>query len=131
MSAIAVAADGAIYVSGTKVNDYLQQAVLTAFSPAGEPRWKRTLGGDYFDSAWGVAVNMAGDVVLAGEKFGQAFAASFTSGGTPRWTRTLPTYPTSPVYAAVDPTGDLLLAGTIYTSAARSHFDGYLAKFAD
>ncbi len=130
VSRIAVAADGAIYVSGTKMDD-LQEVVLTAFSPAGEPRWKRMLGGDYSDYGWGVAVNMAGDVVLTGDKFGQPFAASFTSGGTPRWTRSLPTYPTSPVYAAVDPAGDLLLAGTIYTSAARGHLDGYLAKFSD
>lgn len=130
VSGIAVAGDGAIYVSGTKMDD-LQQAFLAAFSPAGEPRWKRTPGGDYSDYGWGVAVNMAGDVVLTGDKFGQPFAASYTSGGTPQWTMTLPTPSGYSVHAAFDSAGDLLLAGSLFVSNSRGFIDGYLAKFAD
>ena len=130
VSRIAVAADGAIYVSGTKMDD-LQQVVLTAFSPAREPRWKRMLGGDYSDYGWGVAVNMAGDVVLTGDKFGQPFAASYTSGGTPQWTMMLPTPSGYSVHVAFDSAGDLLLAGSLFVSDSRGFIDGYLAKFAD
>jgi len=128
--AIAIAADGAIYLVGTQPGAalYTTRGFLAAFSPTGLPRWKRTFGGDFVDEGTGVAVDAAGHVVITGQKFGQQFVASYTSAGTLQWTRTLATL-IDYHFPAFDPNGNLFVAGTILTPPARNLYDGYLAKF--
>lgn len=128
VNGIAVAADGTIYAVGTDQN---VAGFLAAFSPAGLMQWKVAIGRLYRDEGGQIGIDAAGNVVVTGIKALLPFVGSYTATGTPRWARTLPTnYNYSPALA-LDPGGNVLVAGTYDVPEARGLLDGYLVKFAE
>ena len=128
VNGIAVAADGTIYAVGTDQN---VAGFLAAFSPAGLMQWKVAIGRLYRDEGGQIGIDAAGNLVVTGIKALLPFVGSYTATGTPRWTRTLPTnYNYSPALA-LDPGGNVLVAGTYDVPEARGLLDGYLVKFAE
>ena len=91
-SAIAIAPDGTIYVSGITFSFDVDQgdAFLVSFSPGGTLNWQRTWGGPFFDVARGVAVATDGGIFITGETVftaNAAFAVKFAADGSVIWQR--------------------------------------------
>ena len=91
-SAIAIAADGTIYVAGITFSFDVDQgdAFLVSFTSSGALNWQRTWGGPFFDVARGVAVATDGNVFITGETLftaNAAFLVKFDNGGTVVWQR--------------------------------------------
>jgi hypothetical protein len=61
----------------TNAGDNLDTFVCK-FDPAGNPLWAKRAGSPNLDLAWGIAVNTAGDIYLAGEFQASAVFDSFT-----------------------------------------------------
>ena len=68
-SAIAIATDGTIYVTGVTSSFDVGQgdAFLLSFTPGGTLNWQRTWGGEFFDAARDVAVATDGGIYISGE----------------------------------------------------------------
>lgn len=131
---VAVASDGTIYLAGSEYGASTRSlwAFLAAYSPAGDQRWKRSVGGGPSDGD-GVAIDKDGNVVVT---LGTSFAASYTADGGFRWKmRLADLFP--PLRPAFDPTGNLFLATRInlffagHVPTNVRGYDGYVAKFGD
>ena len=91
-TAIAVAANGTVYVTGITFSFSVDQgdAFLLSFSPAGTLNWQLTWGGPFFDVARGVAVATDGDIFITGETLfnaNAAFLVKFAADGSVVWER--------------------------------------------
>ncbi|MBN1670582.1 MAG: SBBP repeat-containing protein [Kiritimatiellae bacterium] len=89
------ATDGAFF-GGTNAGS--PDCFLTAFDANGDPQWSQIWGSDWDDSAYGVCVDPAGSVYVAGETFGSfhgqtntgnsdLFLSKFDSSGNWQWSR--------------------------------------------
>jgi hypothetical protein len=91
-SALAVAADGTIYVAGVTFSFTVGQgdAFLLSFTPGGILNWQRTWGGEFFDAARDVAVATDGGIFISGETIftaNSAFLVKFAADGSVIWER--------------------------------------------
>jgi hypothetical protein len=90
--AIAVAANGIIYVTGFTSSFGAGQgdAFLLSFTPGGALIWQRTWGGQFFDIAHGVAVATDGGIYISGDTIfsaNSAFLVKFSANGSVIWER--------------------------------------------
>ena len=138
---VAVDAKGNVYVTGhfqgetarfgdvevKGAGDY--DAYLACYSPEGQLRWVRTAGGKGYDYGHGVAVDPAGDVVIAGALAGRAeidgrtldsgkgsglFCAKYSSEGELRWARVSEGLAGASAHGvAVDAQGRIVIAGLV------------------
>lgn len=130
-SGVAVDAAGNVIVVGDTDGDYGgpnkgdSDAFVTKIGSSGTPLWKHQFGTDVWDFASGVAVDSAGDIIIAGVTDGDldgpsagnadAFVVKLGSDGSPVWTRQFGTTENDYVYdVAVDSDDNILVAG--YTS---------------
>lgn len=137
-TAVAVATDGSVYVTGLAfTND--SDAVLLKFSPAGALLWERTWGGDQQESGAAVAVAQDGSVYIGGRSTSFAtpcdpeepicertsaglFVVKFSSGGTLLWDRVVDNMIGEAITVAPD--GNVYGAGpTIRPGSGFSQFD--------
>jgi outer membrane protein assembly factor BamB len=83
-TAVAIAPDGTIYVTGATFDFGAGQsdAFLLSFTPTGTLNWQRTWGGDFFDVARGVAVATDGNIYITGDTGNSAFLVKFFPDGT-------------------------------------------------
>jgi hypothetical protein len=83
-SALAVASNGTIYVTGiTSSFDVGQGDVfLLSFTSSGALTWQRTWGGEFFDAARGVAVATDGGIFISGDTANSAFLVKFAADGS-------------------------------------------------
>ena len=83
-SALAIAPDGTIYVTGATFDFGAGQAdaFLLSFTPTGTLNWQRTWGGGDFDVPHGVAVATDGNIYITGDTGNSAFLVKFSPGGT-------------------------------------------------
>jgi hypothetical protein len=85
-SAIAVAADGTIYVTGLTSTFGVQgDTFLLSFASGGRLNWQRTWGGAGFDVPHGVAVATDGSIYISGDtqfNANSAFLVKFTPDGS-------------------------------------------------
>src|SRR6266850_4517159 len=90
-SAIAVAADGTIYVAGLTSTFVVQgDTFLVSFTSGGRLNWQRTWGGAGFDVPHGVAVATDGSIYISGDtqfNANSAFLVKFTPDGSVAWQR--------------------------------------------
>jgi hypothetical protein len=101
---------------------------LAKFSPEGELIWIRTAGGKGYDYGHGIAIDMAGDVVISGAITGEArfgatvvnegatarafFAAKYSADGDLRWVRASEGRLSGSAHGvAVDGAGNIYLGG--------------------
>lgn len=115
---VAVCPDRSIAVVG----DFDGASSLRVYTPDGEPRWDVTAG----DGAiWeGVAVDAAGDVVVAGHLGGDLVVAKYTPGGARMWQRTVPG--ARGQAAAIDGRGNVLVCGAVTVAG---NTDGLILVF--
>ena len=90
--AVAVAADGSVYIAGQTrgFGAGNGDAFLAKFAADGTLLWDRTLGGSNFDAAVDVAVAPDGSIYIAGHAqffANDAFVAKFSPDGTLLWNR--------------------------------------------
>jgi len=83
-SAVAIAPDGMIYVTGATFDFGVGQgdAFLLSFTSTGTLNWQRTWGGDGFDVPRGVAVATDGNIYITGDTGNSAFLVKFSPDGT-------------------------------------------------
>ena len=91
-SAIAVAANGTIYVTGVTSSFGAGQgdAFLLSFTSGGILNWQRTWGGEGFDVPHGVAVATDGSIYISGDGLftaNSAFLVKFAANGSVVWQR--------------------------------------------
>jgi hypothetical protein len=91
-SAIAVAADGTIYIAGQTTSFDVGQgdAFLLSFTSGGRLNWQRTWGGAGFDVPHGVAVATDGSIFISGDtqfNANSAFLVKFAADGSVVWQR--------------------------------------------
>jgi len=67
---------GNVSFGGTALQSVAYDAFLTSFTPSGAHRWSKRIGGLSYDLAHSVAIDSAGDIVLAGQ-----FAGAVDFGG--------------------------------------------------
>jgi hypothetical protein len=82
-TAVAIAPDGTIYVSGATFDFGAGQgdAFLLSFASAGTLNWQRTWGGPSFDVPRGVAVATDGNIFITGDTGNSAFLVTFSPDG--------------------------------------------------
>jgi hypothetical protein len=90
--AIAVAADGTIYVAGLTTSFGVVQGdtFLLSFTSGGRLNWQRTWGGAGFDVPHGVAVATDGSIYISGDtqfNANSAFLVKFAADGSVVWER--------------------------------------------
>lgn len=89
--ALAIAADGTIYVTGVTSSFGVQgDAFLLSVTPAGLLNWQRTWGGASFDVPHGVAVATDGGIYISGDTTftaNSAFLVKFAADGSVLWER--------------------------------------------
>ena len=142
---LTVGPDGSVYIAGESfgevtfgkevvagLGDY--DTFLTKLSPQGVPQWTRLSGGPKTDRAYGVAVGRGGDVYVTGHfqgetaRFGDvevkgngdydAYLACYSAEGAVRWVRTLGGKGYDYGHGvAVDPSGDVVIAGALVGEA--------------
>jgi hypothetical protein len=91
-SAVAVATNGTIYVTGITSSFGAGQgdAFLLSFTSAGSLNWQRTWGGESFDVPHGVAVATDGSIYISGDtqfNANSAFLVKFAADGSVVWQR--------------------------------------------
>jgi hypothetical protein len=90
-SAIAVSADGTIYVAGLTSTFGVQgDAFLVSFTSGGSLNWQRTWGGTGSDVPQGVAVAADGSIYISGDtqfNANSAFLVKFAADGSVVWQR--------------------------------------------
>jgi hypothetical protein len=88
-SALAVATDGTIYVTGLTSGFGVGQgdAFLLSFASTGALNWQRTWGGDFFDVPHDVAVATDGGIYISGDSANSAFLVKFGANGSVLWDR--------------------------------------------
>jgi len=148
--AIAAAPDGTVYVTGDLAGtisfdgvEVLETAAnetgdvfLAAYEPDGSVRWIATAGGPYADSGAGLACDAAGNIYVTGSFKGQArfgdvtlsaasqpeiFLARFAPDGKVLWAKSAGgSYSDYGNGVAVDPGGNVCVAGSIYGTAGFS-----------
>jgi hypothetical protein len=90
--AMAIAADGTMYVTGFTSSFGAGQgdAFLLSFAPSGTLNWQRTWGGPGFDGPNGVAIATDGSIYIAGDtqfNANSAFLVKFAANGSVIWQR--------------------------------------------
>ena len=82
-TAVAIAPDGTIYVTGatSAFGAGEADAFLLSFTPTGTLNWQRTWGGDFFDVPRGVAVATDGSIYITGDTGNSAFLVKFSPDG--------------------------------------------------
>jgi hypothetical protein len=109
-----------------------RDAFVAKFDAAGDLLWGRQMSSGGVDSGWGVAVDGAGNIVVAGSTEGllgdvhhggvDAFVTKFDPSGTPLWTRQFGTGASDAARAvAVDGAGNVLLTGYTRGGLSGSH----------
>ena len=110
---------------------------IASFTPGGTHRWSKNWGSSSYDYGYGIAAGPKGNVYITGSassgaNFGggtlknnggyDIYVASYTSGGVHRWSRAHGD--ASSDYGrkiAVDPYGDVVVAGYFYTYTSSSY----------
>ncbi|MFM9001624.1 MAG: SBBP repeat-containing protein, partial [Opitutia bacterium] len=138
---VAVDAKGNVYVTGHFQGETARfegvevkgrgdyDAYLASYGPDGALRWVRTAGGKGYDYGHGVAVDAAGDVIVAGALVGQAeiggqnvdtgksgglFCAKYSSDGELKWVRASEGLSGASAHGvAVDAQGRIVIAGLV------------------
>jgi len=128
-----VDAQGNIYVIGTATGDFgnqrnqgTQDAYLTKYDSAGRQVWSKLLGSAGTASAFGLALDPSGGVVVTGattadltpgavaEGNNTAFAARYTAGGEQSWVKQIPTLAANQANAvSVDASGNIYIGGSV------------------
>jgi hypothetical protein len=134
--AVAIAADGSIYVAGTTLSFGVgdRDAFLLKYSPGGELVWQLTYGALVAppfmradDFGLGVAADAHGSAYLTGQfTGGSLFVVKFDPHGNLVWQRTWEGGGVSDAIA-VGSDGSVYVAGTTFTSGA-GHADALLLK---
>lgn len=119
----AVAADGAgnVYVVGYTSGDFgsngnagNNDAYVLKYDGAGNRVWARQLGTNALDTAEAVTTDAAGNVYVGGGTYGSdwvAFLAEYDSAGARVWVSQAPMNTNYASAVAVDPRGDVFIAG--------------------
>ena len=83
-TAVAIAPDGTIYVTGatSAFGAGEADAFLLSFTPTGTLNWQRAWGGDFFDVPRGVVVATDGNIFITGDTGNSAFLVAFSPDGT-------------------------------------------------
>lgn len=155
-NAVAVDADGNIYVAGTTLGDLggphegeddEYDIFLVKYNSDGNEQWRRRLGTPEVDDAPGVALDAGGNIYVSGTTYGDMdgdleeinagdfdmFLVKFNASGDKQWTRQWGTSSSDECYGmTVDAGGNVYLTGLTYgnldhTSAGQS--DMFLVKY--
>jgi hypothetical protein len=139
---VAVDRDGNVIVAGGFMvyddDDYRDDIFVRKLSPAGNPIWTRVFGTTSDDYAGGVAVDMAGNVIVVGSTMGNlvrppigqrdVFVRKYAASGEEVWTRQFGINASEwPRHVVVDASGAIFVAGDTYGAASNN---GFLAKLA-
>ncbi|HVW32196.1 MAG TPA: SBBP repeat-containing protein [Acidimicrobiia bacterium] len=127
----------------TNIGDY--DAFITKWDPAGNPGWVHQFGTVNEDYALAVALDPAGDPVVAGETAGvlagaasygglDGFTRMYNPAGQVLWTRQFGSKSDDyTVAAAVGPNGDVFVGGTTFGTlpgqSTKGGTDGYIVGF--
>lgn len=132
---------------GNQINQGSQDTYLTKYDSAGNVQWTRMLGSAGSASAYSLALNPSGGVVVAGSTTGtvmddavsngntDTYVAKYDSSGTQTWAKQIQTLANNQAAAvSVDSSGNIYIGGQVsggvigagQTSSGKS--DAYLAK---
>src|SRR5262245_34671025 len=83
-SAVAIALDGTIYVTGVTFDFGAGQGdvFLLSFDLTGTLNWQRTWGGEFFDVPGGIAVTTNNNIYITGDTGNSGFLVKFSSDAT-------------------------------------------------
>lgn len=149
---LATDANGNVYLAGSSTGTLFgyprlggHDAFLAKYDPDGNLLWGRMFGTTEHDRAWGVGLNGAGDVYVAGSTEGplhgnthyglpDIFLAKFTPAGDRLWTTQIGTEGEDAAEGmAISPDGDVYLAGSSTGNLDglpnAGGFDGFVMKF--
>jgi hypothetical protein len=130
-TAVAIAADGSVYVTGVST-DNGNDAVLLKFTAAGTLLWERAWGGVDSDESFAVAAAADGSAYIAGTatSFGPSsaglFVVKFDAGGNLVWQRVVDGAAGNGITVAPD--GSVYAAGTVPRDANAGTFDLLVVK---
>ena len=153
--ASAVDASGNVYVIGTATGDFknqlnqaTQDSYLTKYDSAGQVVWQKLLGSAGAASAYGLALDPSGGVVVTGASTAQLTATSISNGnndsfvarydanGGQTWIKQIPTLATNQSNTvSVDASGNIYIGGSVSGGVigagmnASGKADAFLAKF--
>ena len=153
--ASAVDASGNVYVIGTatgnfknQLNQATQDSYLTKYDSAGQVVWQKLLGSAGAASAYGLALDPSGGVVVTGASTAQLTATSISNGnndsfvarydanGGQTWIKQIPTLATNQSNTvSVDASGNIYIGGSVSGGVigagmnASGKADAFLAKF--
>ncbi|MCL1474276.1 S8 family serine peptidase [Argonema antarcticum] len=147
---VAVDSGGDAYISGTTEGSLdgntsagSQDAFITKYDSNGNKLWTHQLGTRGDDRAWGVTVDNAGKVYMAGNTSGSldnkinsgsidAFVTQYDSNGNQLWTRLLGTATEDRLQdVAVDQVGNIYMTGYTFGSLGNTnagHADAWVSK---
>jgi hypothetical protein len=132
---------------GNQLNAGTQDAYLTKYDSAGNVQWTRLLGSAGAASAYSLALNPSGGVVVAGSTTGtvmttsvsdgntDSFVAKYDAGGTQTWAKQIQTLANNQAASvSVDTSGNIYIGGQVsggvvgagQTSSGKN--DAYVAK---
>jgi uncharacterized delta-60 repeat protein len=107
---------------------------VAKYTPDGTVQWKSQLGSAQDDAVYGVAIDTAGNVVIAGGMAGDAFVMKYAPDGTVKWGRQLgSTKADSAFGVAIDAAGNIVVVGVTSGSLAgpnRGDYDMFIVKYA-
>jgi hypothetical protein len=145
---ITVAPDGSVYVVGFTEGDLNGEsgpgndAFIMKYAAGESPSWARLVeSGEGYDTALGVTVDAAGDVVVVGNAPPSAtsnpngFVAKYTAGGDEVWAQQLGSdaeYTSINAVVANTSSGTLTVAGTTYDGLGDEQFgssDAFVAQY--
>ncbi len=154
--AYSVSVDGAgnVYVAGYTTGTFDDQssagfddAFLVKYDSSGSQQWARQFGTSSLDYAYGVSVDSAGDVYVAGKTGGSflgqsstgvsdAFVAKYDSSGNQQWLRQFGSTSNeidSPRDVSVDNAGDVYVVGhtdgTFSGQSSTGNYDAFVVKY--
>lgn len=130
---VAMDSSGNIYVAGTtaggiggNVNAGGNDVFLVKFNAAGTVQWSRQLGSSAEDVGWGIAVDLSGNIFVAGSTDGDLdgnanagnydmFLVKYNTSGEKQWTRQMGSEFNDEAYGvAVNPDGNVFVTGYTY-----------------
>jgi hypothetical protein len=107
---------------------------VAKYAPNGTVQWKRQLGSTQDDAVFGVAIDTAGNVVIAGSIAGDAFVAKYEPDGTVQWSRRLGSTEADTAYGvAIDDAGNIVVVGVTAGSLGgtnKGDYDAFIVKYA-
>jgi hypothetical protein len=143
-AALAVAADGAgnVVVAGLTegslagATEGMTDAFVRKYDAAGNELWTRQFGTDQMDYATGVAVDGAGDIVVAGNTYGSlasanlgyadVFVRRLDAAGNEVWSHQFGSDDDDYAFGvAADAAGNALITGTTYGTLAVANLGGF------